>query len=481
METPIDIVAKRNAELLEILSHITPESPEAIKQEVFNFIRKFWADVGEQLEIKDKVCEALKLTHQQFNLLLLNPEIVFGSEALSRNIKNGWLKDYLYYTAGHEAPEDFHTWVGLTIIGAVIRRKAWFDNVFYNLYPNLYTILVAPPGIGKKTTAINIGVGILRAADPACRIVAEKVTSEALAKTLSKPTEYAKESGGLKLDVSAEGLLVAPELTVFLGREQYNEGLIMFLTRLYDCADIQEIETVSRGKEKLLNVCVSMLGATTPSEINNAIGRSAKGSGFMSRLNIIQKETSTRIVPFAVKPDPTVKEMLINGLFKIADTTKGEFRFIERAREWYIDYYKHHKYAIQSSRKPTDNIERQPDQLIKIAMCMSACEREDMAISEDILQRSFNLLAIAAKNNGETMRMIDATERGKLTQKVLSVVREQGGVVQRATLVKHVYRIGMTSKELDVIMETLKDGDIVHSFISNRKKYYRLTSLEDPE
>lgn len=471
----------KKSELIAILSHITPASPEPIKQEVFNFIRKYWADLGEQLEIKDKVCEALKLTPQQFNLLLINPEIVFGTEILSRNISEGWLKDYILYTAGHEAPEDFHVWVGLTIVGAVLRRKAWFDNVFYNLYPNLYTILVAPPGIGKKTTAINIGVSILRAADPACRIVSEKVTTEALARTLSKPTEYAKESGGLKLDISAEGLLVAPELTVFLGKEQYNEGLIMFLTRLYDCADVQEIETIARGKEKLVNVCVSMLGATTPSEINNAIGKSAKGSGFMSRLNVIQKESSPRVVPFAIKPDPTIKEMLISGLFNLANNTKGEFKFVGRAREWFIDYYKRHKYAIQSTRKPTDNIERQPDQLIKVAMCMAACEREDMSITEDILQRGFNLLAIAAKNNGETMRMIDATERGKLTQKVLAVIRENAGVVQRSVLMKNVYKLGLSSKELDSIIETLKDGDIVHTFMSAKKRYYRLTSLEDPE
>ncbi len=468
-------------ELMEILSKLTPSAPQPVKQEVFNFIRKFWAEVGEQLEIKDKVCEVLDLTPQQFNLLLLNPEVVFGVETLNKNIRSGWLKDYVFYTSGHEAPEDFHVWVGLTIVGAVIRRKAWFDNVFYNLYPNLYTILVAPPGVGKKTTAINIGVGILRAADPACRIVSEKVTTEALAKTLSRPTEYAKESGGLKLDVSAEGLLVAPELTVFLGREQYNEGLIMFLTRLYDCADIQEIETIARGKEKLLNVCISMLGATTPSEINNAVGKSAKGSGFMSRLNLIQKEQSHRIVPFAIKPDPTIKEMLINTLHKIASNTTGEFRFIERAREWYIDYYKRHKMAVQSTRRPTDNIERQPDQLLKIAMCMAACEREDMSINDDILQRSFNLLAIAAKNNGETMKMIDATERGKLTQKVLSVIHEHGGVIQRAVLMKQVYRFGLSAKELDSIIETLEDGEIIHKFSSNKKRYLRLTSLEDPE
>jgi hypothetical protein len=430
-------------------------------------------------QLRTIICDKIKLSPQQFNLLLLNPEIVFGHEILNRNLKDGWLRDYVYYTAGHEAPEDFHVWVGLTIIGACIRRKGWFNNVFYNLYPNLYTILVAPPGIGKKTTAINIGIGLLRSADPACRIVAEKVTPEALAKTLSKPIEHLKASGGLRMEASAEGLMVAPELTVFLGREQYNEGLILFLTRLYDSSDIMEVETIGRGKEKLHNVCVAMLGATTPSEIHTSIGKSAKGSGFMSRLNIIQKESSPRIVPFAAEPDPTLKESLLLGLTDISTEIKGEFKFADKGRDWYIDYYKRHNHAKQSSRRPIDNIERQPDHLIKLAMCMAASEKTDMLIGEDLLQRSFNLLAIAAKNNGETMRMIDATERGKLTQKVLQVVRESGGVIQRASLIKQVYRHGLTSKELDQIIGTLVDGDIIQSFLSDKKKYYKLTSLED--
>lgn len=466
-------------ELKEILTHVGEDSPESVKQEVFNFIRKYWAEFGEVEEIKQGVCEKFKITPQEFSMLLLNPEMIFGSEVLSKNLKEGWLRDYILYTAGHEAPEDFHVWVGITIVGAVIRRKAWFDNVFYNLYPNLYTILVAPPGIGKKTTAINIGVGLLRAADPACRIISEKITTEALANVLSKPTEFAKESGGLKLCVSAEGLLVAPELTVFLGREQYNEALILNLTRLYDCADVQEVQTISRGKEKLLNVCVAMIGATTPSEINNAIGKSAKGSGFMSRLNVIQKDSSPRVVPFAVKPDPTIKELLVSGLNRIARETKGEFKFTPIGREWYIDYYKRHNQAKQSSKRPIDNIERQPDQLIKIAICLAACERTDMMLDEDVLQRTFNLLSIAARNNGETMKMIDSTERGKLTQRVLQVFKEQGGVVQRAVLVKHVYRHGLSSKELDQILETLIDGEIIVPFPHQKKKYYKLKSLEE--
>lgn len=468
-------------ELLSILEHVKPSSPLAVRLEVFNFIRKHWEEFKEAEIIKDRVCAAMELTPQQFNLLLLNPEIVFGAEVLSRNLKPGWLRDYVDYTAGHEAPEDFHVWVGLTIVGAVIRRKAWFNNVFYNLYPNLYTILVAPPGIGKKTTAINIGVSLLRSADPACRIVAEKVTTEALAKTLSKPTEHAKASGGLKIESSAEGLLVAPELTVFLGREQYNESLIMFLTRLYDCADIQEVETISRGKEKLQNVCVAMVGATTPSEIHNAIGKSARGSGFMSRLCIIQKESSPRIIPFAVRPDDTVKEMLINGLQRIAKNCVGEFTFKGAAREWYIDYYKRHNQAKQAAKRAIDNIERQPDQLLKLAMIMSACERDDMAFDEDLLQRSFNILAIAAQNNGETMRMIDATERGKLTQHVINAVKESGGVIGRASLVKRVYRYGISARELEQIMQTLMDGEIIVPFLSHKKKHYKLKSLEDGE
>src|SRR3990167_2442403 len=125
---------ERHKELLALINTLDDSAPALVRQEIFNFIRKWWDEVGEAVDIKEAICRKLHIGPQQFNMLLANPGLAFGAETLHKNIKPGWLKDYLDYTSGHEAPEDFHVWVGLTIIGSAIRRRAWINNVYHNYY-----------------------------------------------------------------------------------------------------------------------------------------------------------------------------------------------------------------------------------------------------------------------------------------------------------------------------------------------------------
>lgn len=465
-------------EVLELINGLDDSAPAMVRQEVFTFIRKWWAEVGESIILKEAACEKLRIGPAQFNMLLMNPGLAFGAESLHRNLKAGWLKDYIDYTAGHEAPEDFHVWVGMTIIGAVLARRAWINNVYHNFFPNLYTILISPPGVGKKTTAINIGADILREAVPDTRIISEKCTPEALAKRLAKPIETRKESGGLKIESRAEGLILAPELTVFLGPEQYNSALIMFLTRLYDCAKIQETETIARGIESLKNVCVSMLAATTPSEIDRAIPSSARGSGFMSRLSLVQKDTTSRIVPKAIKVDPTIREMLVLGLARIHTECVGEFHLTDEADEWYDAYYRRHHELVATGNSVL-SIERQTDHVKKLAMILSASEHNKMVIEANHFERAYNIIEMAAKNCGETMKMIDTSERGKITQMVLNIIASNGGMMGRTPLCKKVYRHVKNAGELDMAINTLEQAGLIQGFRSEKKQYYKLLKLEE--
>lgn len=473
----------KTEELLSLINEISLDSPGAVRFELFSFIRKHWADFTDATLIQGAVCKRLELSPQSFNMLLMNPDLCYGVESLHRNLRPGWLRDYIDYTAGHEAPEDFHVWVGLTVISAALRRKVWLDNVYHKLYPNLYTILVSPPGVGKKTTAINIGVNILREAVGDLRIISEKCTPEALAKNLAKPVEKHKDSGGMKLEARAEGVIVAPELTVFMGSEQYNASLITLLTRLYDCADVQEVTTIARGVEKLKSVFVSLLGATTPSEISRAIPQAATGGGLMSRLSIIHKDSTPRIVPFATPVDDTVRESLVNGLRRIDTEFKGPITFSADGREWFIKYYRHHHKVVEKGVS-TGSIERQPDQILKVAICLRAAESETstvMELNEDTLQRSFNIITLAASNCADVVKMIDTSERGRLTQYVVDVLKRNGGILNRPTLMKRVHR-HLDCMALDAVIQTLTEADIIKVEVRDegakkKTRYYKLTSL----
>ena len=47
------------------------------------------------------------------------------------------------------SPDIFIEWSWWMLVSSVLQRRVWYGNDTYPLYPNLYTLFVAPPGIGK--------------------------------------------------------------------------------------------------------------------------------------------------------------------------------------------------------------------------------------------------------------------------------------------------------------------------------------------
>ena len=65
-----------------------------------------------------------------------------------------WIDDFMDLTDGLPSPRIFRLWSGITCIAGALERRAWIETAQSNVYPNLFVVLVAPPGVGK-TQAVN--------------------------------------------------------------------------------------------------------------------------------------------------------------------------------------------------------------------------------------------------------------------------------------------------------------------------------------
>jgi len=139
---------------------------------------------------------------------------------------NHWLQAYLEYTAEQESPRAFHTWVGLSVIASTLERRVWLNRGYYDLFPNLYVVLVGASAKVRKTTAVNTGYNLLREALPDITIVSQKMTPEALINVFVQESRERKMSGGT---------IVSTELGVFLGSGTRATDLMQLLTDWYDC------------------------------------------------------------------------------------------------------------------------------------------------------------------------------------------------------------------------------------------------------
>ena len=65
-----------------------------------------------------------------------------------------WIDACASAAQGSITPPIFRKWAALSAIAGALGRRCWYDAGEYKVRPNLYTVLVAPPGFGKSVGLI---------------------------------------------------------------------------------------------------------------------------------------------------------------------------------------------------------------------------------------------------------------------------------------------------------------------------------------
>lgn len=302
-----------------------------------------------------------------------------------------WIQTYLDYTAAQESPEEFHLFGGLTVIASVLNRKCWFSRVTrdgverYKLFPGqLATVFVAGSGTVRKSTAVEIAHDFMKKAG--VRLFDGKISHERLLTKL----------GSFK-DGKAILTVVASELETFLSRSTYHDGLIGSLNKLFDSRD-DVYETQKGSSVPLRDISFTVLAATTPSSIGDALPAAAKEQGFQSRWLFVFADRSTKSDPATTDPNDVapdvirrsfeLKTELISGLKKM-DLLRGEFKLTPDAKSWYDDWYE--KYAKSEIMEKGGWPARRGDHMTRLAMLLQAADYK-LAISKGSLEATNALL-----------------------------------------------------------------------------------------
>ena len=65
-----------------------------------------------------------------------------------RKLEN-WIDSFATLFGESGAPPMFRTWAAISAVAGVMERRMSVNVGYGPLYPNMYVVLVAPPGIGK--------------------------------------------------------------------------------------------------------------------------------------------------------------------------------------------------------------------------------------------------------------------------------------------------------------------------------------------
>jgi len=411
--------------------------------------------------------------------------------------KDGFLSDFVYYNRGNEAPTAFAIWSALVCISAAVRKKVWIPwDRGRPLCPNMYVILVAPPGVCKKGTIMGAAGDIVeRFPDMfpemlshksenleqftdlmACKVIRDKATPEAMIRVLAG-TNRTMVSNNVEGDLDTENtgsqaLVLVPELSTFLGKERYAQNMSNLLTRLYDGDDkFEYIKVSAEGNEKALVISLrdpflSFLAGTTEGSFRDSVSEEARGGGLLSRMIIVAIHETARVIPkpFLVKLLPHNHDEAIDEMARrlawvsLNANTYGEFSLCPEADDFYVDWYKNvHKPRITQDEEAALVESRADVHLLKTAILIRAARYKPGSIIElQDMKDSMELLSATKGTMMSTLKMVDSTYETRNQEMVLRIIAHRGEITYRQLTTG--YSRNLKSLDTKLALQALQDA-----------------------
>lgn len=390
-----------------------------------------------------------------------------------------WIETILHEVEHVETPKAFVRWSLFSAISAVTSPNVSLNKQgAYDLYPNVYVMLLADSGIGKGF-GVWLSKALVSAVDTtrvfAGRNSIQKIVSDlSLAYTRGKGKEMIKD---------ARAFLASGEFVNFLLRDEQG---ISILTEWYDTHYVKEWTNSlkSSGTEKLSGINITLLGASNPDYLRESVPVAAIRGGFFGRLMLIHASEKGKVNALIddIDEERKVSERKVKDwskyLIELAKIEPGsQFSVDNLAREHYRPWY----YDLQDKIRrgiildKTGYIHRMHDHALKLAMVISLSENSDLVLmkahveegiilAESLLSTikkttiGIGLSAYAPKNEAFMRTLFKSPDQTMTRQKVLSLNHSE-----------------FDSLDLDKMTLTLEDAGFIKSQKEGKDLQYTLT------
>ena len=284
-----------------------------------------------------------------------------------------------------------------------------------NLYPNMYIVFVADPGIGKGEVTWRIREMWKNIEDHF--VASSSVTKASLMDELAEANRrWITHDPINPVEHFNSILLCINELGVFL--PSYDNELMNSLTDLWDCKDYSETRRSHRHQGiTIQKTQLNMLAACTPSYLMYLLPEGAWDQGFISRTMLIfSGERQVRSLFADYNTDTTEQEFLQDQLSCIANIY-GEIKFVEESAELVDNFHmrdgeisapahpKLHSYSI-----------RRTVHLLKLCMVASISRSGELVIRSEDYQRALDWLIEAEKYMPDIFKAMATGGAGKVME-----------------------------------------------------------------
>ncbi len=390
------------------------------------------------------------------------PPIPLNSDDSREN--HDWITEFVESAKWGEAPQYFYFWIGVSTIAAALRRQVWLPMGSFHWYPNLYTLLVAPPGVIQKSSTADLGLVQLLKKVPKIHFGPATLTWQALYDAFAEVGEEIKINDDLYITQSAL-VINSSEFGITLNPKDTE-----MVDQLVHCWDGREMSKRTR-KDGLLTIptpCLNIVACTTPAWIAENMPHYLIGGGLTSRMLFVFGDTKERYIAYPqdhMPPDFTARQAKLTRDLERISLLKGEFRLSPEAKTWGTEWYEHFHKVEKKLLDPTligGYIARKQTLVHKVAMVLSASQGDSLEINLSHLQRAVGVITELEKHMPMVYSKIGMTKEANAGEQILSYLDRFNGIVPFTTLYQYMHKSFPKVEDIESILVGLVEAGYIN-------------------
>jgi len=254
-----------------------------------------------------------------------------------------WITSFLDYTEGMPTPPIYRLWAGITALSGALERRVYVETAKGVVYPNLFTFLVGPPGIGKSQ-AIGPVTALWKRARK-LHVAPDSMTKSSLVDALARSTR--KIISPQSLEEYSTLLIPCSEFGVLMPK--YDPDLVSSLNNLYDNPlNYREERRYLTALDKNPDIPfpqLVILAGTQPAFLSSMLPEEVWGMGFPARIIMVYSGVTPKVELFPEDATAKNQEGHFNALAsaiiaRSEDKVRGRFDWEPAAkvalRDWHL-------------------------------------------------------------------------------------------------------------------------------------------------
>ena len=307
---------------------------------------------------------------------------------MARKIKN-WVDVFEETTAYTGSPARLRRWAAIACIAGALEQKVWVHTNGSPLYPNLYVIFVAPPGVGKSAILNSVRRFWLKLPDH--KIAASSVSKASLIDELADAQRILINPGAKALTVEFHSLKVlASELTVFI--PEFATEFMSVMTNIYDTEPFSERKRTAKLKIEIPKPQINFVAGTTPSSLVQLLPEGAWDQGFLSRTMLVyDADIKVQSLFGQQTQDKETHKALESDILEIGNLY-GEIKFTPEAAEFIDAWHMGGKLPVPDHPKLQHYLSRRSAHLLKLSQVACVATGNNLVIEVEHIQMAMNWL-----------------------------------------------------------------------------------------